>query len=118
MGELPLTEDLLDKFLQLPEGRCREQSYAAAWLAEARRRVSSEAADDPPSADERSDFLEHAVARYSSLVREALGKYDGRHMYLGFRLHGQALRLPAVFRGLAPHVDVVSANVYNVWSPA
>ena len=57
------------------------------------------------------------VERYFRIVSHAIKKYDPNHLVLGSRFHGKALRLPEVLQGAGPYVDVVSINLYHVWTP-
>ena len=44
-------------------------------------------------------------------------KDDPNHLFLGSRLHGQAIRLKPVFEALGEYADVISVNYYHRWTP-
>jgi hypothetical protein len=112
-NELPWKRTLLNGCLALPPDDPGQQA-ATAWLRQ-RRGPSAGAAE--VTEGEQIDFLAFAVDRYFRIVGTAIRKADPNHLYLGARFHGQALRLPEVFRAAGPHVDVVSVNYYSAWTP-
>lgn len=112
-NELPWKRTLLNGCLSLPDDDPGRQA-AAAWLHQ-RRGAAAEAGDVTEA--EQADFLAYAVDRYFRTVGGAIRGADPNHLYLGARFHGQALRLPEVFRAAGPHVDVVSVNYYGAWTP-
>ena len=67
--------------------------------------------------DDRAEFAESVAERYFGIASGAIKKVDPYHMYLGSRLHGQAVHMPGVFRACGKYADVVSANLYRVWTP-
>ncbi len=115
-NEMPLDDGVLARFLQLPPESpgCKA---ATEWLKGQRKGSSLELAATPLTAGEREAFLQLVVARYFRIVSAAIRKHDPNHLYLGARLNGPAIRLPAVFRGAGPFVDVHSINYYNTWTP-
>jgi hypothetical protein len=112
-NELPLPADALQKFLALPENNAGHQA-AWKWLR-ARRGAKARVKDIKP--EDSTAFLEFLVGRYFRIVSQAIKKHDPNHLYLGARFHGSALRMPEIFRAAGPHVDVVSVNYYQAWTP-
>lgn len=112
-NELPWSPELLDRYLALPTPDAGHRA-AQAWLAEARGGIAD---GRPPTDAERSGFLEHACETYLITVAQAIRRHDPHHLFLGMRLHGQALRRPEVFRACGRHCDVVSLNYYHAWTP-
>ena len=112
-NEMPLNRTALKNFLQLPE---RDPGHQAAlsWLRS--RHGASATAKDITESDE-PEFLAPVVERYFRTVSSAIKRYDPNHLYLGARFHGAVPRLPEVFRAAGPYVDVVSINLYHVWTP-
>jgi len=118
-NELPWREDALDRYLQLDSLDVNHRE-SLAWL------VRRKGVDDTEPLDkvvariddtDRSEFLAHVAERYFSIVSRTLRARDPNHLYLGSRLHGQAVRLEPVFRVLGTHADVISVNYYNRWTP-
>lgn len=118
-NELPWREDSLDRYLQIDSSDVNYQE-TAAWLMR-RKQADSEVGIDSLRSlvddNDRADFLTLIADRYFSVVSEALKKRDPNHLYLGSRLHGQAVRLKPVFEVVGRYADVVSVNYYNRWTP-
>jgi hypothetical protein len=112
-NELPLNRAALRNYLQLPEPDPGHQA-ALAWMRA--RHGEKATAKDIMDQDEQ-DFLALVVERYFRIVSKAIKRYDPNHLYLGARFHGAVPRLPEVFRAAGPYVDVVSVNLYHVWTP-
>ena len=112
-NEMPLSRNVLKNYLQLPDKDPGHEA-ALAWLRS--RHGEKAAAKDITDKDEQ-DFLALVVDRYFRIVSSAVKKYDPNHLYLGARFHGAVPRLPEVFRAAGPYVDVVSVNLYHVWTP-
>jgi hypothetical protein len=112
-NELPWSRKMLERYLALPAADAGRLA-AESWL---RERHGPDAGAKDITAKDREDFLEFAVDRYFSVIRAAIRKNDPNHMVLGVRFHGEALRLPEVFRAAGRHVDVVSVNYYHTWRP-
>lgn len=112
-NELPWKRTLLNGCLALPAEDPGRQA-AVTWLRQ--RRGPAAGAVDVTETDQ-IDFLALAIDRYFRIVGAAIRRHDPNHLYLGARFHGQALRLPEVFRAAGPHLDVVSVNYYNAWTP-
>jgi hypothetical protein len=55
--------------------------------------------------------------RYFSIVAKAIKQADPNHLYLGSRFYGSDKVQPELFKAAGRHVDVVSVNYYNAWSP-
>ena len=113
-NELPFRANSLDNFLRLPSDQPGGRA-ARDWLS-ARRGPGADLAAEP-SAEERAAFLELIVDRYFSIVSAAIRRVDPNHLFLGSRLHGQALRQKSVWVAAGRHVDVIAANVYHMWTP-
>lgn len=112
-NELPLRRDVLDRFLRLP-GSEPGRVAAESWLA---GRRGATGLDAEPSDEERAAFLEWVAERYYRIVSSAIRRHDPNHLYLGSRLHGQAVRAEPVWRAAARHCDIISVNLYFVWNP-
>jgi hypothetical protein len=112
-NELPWKRTLLNGCLALPAEDPGRQA-AVTWLRQ-RRGPAADAVDVTET--DQIDFLALAIDRYFRIVGAAIRRHDPNHLYLGARFHGQALRLPEVFRAAGPHLDVVSVNYYNAWTP-
>ncbi len=109
-NEMPLKLEMLDRYLELDKS---EEGYQAtvAWLKE--KGVKPSAITDMV----REDFLEYVAEKYFGIVNRAIKKYDPNHMYLGCRFHGSALRMEALFKAASRHLDIISINWYNTWTP-
>ena len=114
-NELPSPADALDRYLKLPATEAGHQA-ALSWLRE-RRGDAELPASARPTAEERQAFLGHAVDRYHRIVAAAIRKYDPNHLFLGSRLHGSDMRSRVVMEAAGRHCDVVTANVYWMWTP-
>jgi hypothetical protein len=112
-NEMPLSREALTNYLQLPDLEPGHQA-ALAWLR-AHHGVNATAKDI--TEQDEQDFLAVVVERYFRIVSHAIKKHDPNHLYLGSRFHGAVPRLPEVFRAAGPYVDVVSVNLYHVWTP-
>jgi hypothetical protein len=118
-NELPFPKDALDKFLGLPETDAGGKE-ARSWLA---KRRSSAAITDVAAVtktltlEEREAWRGYVADRYFEIVSKAIKKYDPNHLYLGPRLHGNALNTQTIMQAAGKHLDVIAANLYGVWSP-
>lgn len=112
-NELPWSLKMLENYLSLP---ATDPGHIAAteWL-EARR--TGPAPTSVITASDRAAFLEFALDRYLSITGAAIRQHAPHHLFLGPRLHGEAVRLPEVFTALGKHVDVVCVNYYHAWEP-
>jgi len=111
-NEMPTPRDALDRYLGLP---ATDQGYQAAraWFA---TRKGAAAGLANVTADDRAEFLRFFADTYYGIVGRAIRKYDPNHMYLGSRIN--FLELPyQFFQGAGPHLDAVSVNYYNAWTP-
>lgn len=120
-NELPWREDSLKHYLSLDKDdiNCRK---ALEWLFKERRIKSrlSASADKIKSTItplEKEKFLGHITERYYSIVSKVVKERDRNHLYLGSRVHGQAIRLKPVFVSLGRYADVISVNYYHRWTP-
>lgn len=118
-NELPWRSDALDRYLQIDTSDVNYRE-TAGWLSR-RKQLSSLAGVDSISTlitdADRADFLTYIADRYFSVVSRAVKNRDPNHLYLGSRLHGQAVRLKQVFNVVGAYADVVSVNYYNRWTP-
>jgi hypothetical protein len=112
-NELPFRREALRNYLALPTTDAG-QVAARAFLTQ-RHGAQATARDITP--EDEQDFLGMVAARYFQIVSRAIKKHDPNHLYLGSRFHGQALRLPELFKACGGHVDVVSVNYYHAWTP-
>ena len=118
-NELPWRSDALDRYLQIDTADVN-YTETAAWLSRRKQLQSLDGVDSISTLitdTDRADFLTHIADRYFSVVSRVLRMRDPNHLYLGSRLHGQAVRLEPVFRVAGTYADVVSVNYYNRWTP-
>jgi hypothetical protein len=109
-NEMPFPKDSLDKYLKLPE--------KDAGRVEANRWIAAEKIDPKQITDEhRGAWLGHVADTYFGTVARALRKHDPNHLYLGSRLYGSEKRVEPLLKAAGKHLDVVSVNHYNVWTP-
>lgn len=111
-NELPFPWNVLDKYLELPEGDPGRKE-AERWLMERNGTLESAQIDN----DDRAAFRGHVADTYFGIVSAAIRKHDPNHLFLGSRFHGGEKNSRAVFAATGRHVDVVSVNVYFVWTP-
>jgi len=112
-NELPFLANSLANFLALPTGD-PGKTAADAWLAERKsgKRRKSDLTDD-----DREAFRVHLAETCFRICRDAIRKYDPNHLYLGARFYRDDKESPALLAAAGRHVDVVSINVYGVWTP-
>lgn len=115
-NELPLYDNttygnLLDRFLAIADKK--DQNYLAAknWMI-ARKGDNFQVTDT-----DRAEFHGYVAGTYYKIVNEAIKRYDPNHLYLGSRLHGGAKSKIAIFKEAGKYVDMISINVYDVWTP-
>ncbi len=113
-NELPWSLKMLENYLSLP-GTDPGHMAASEWLEA--RRTGGAAQASVITASDRAAFLEFAIDHYLSITGAAVRKHAPHHLFLGPRLHGEAIRLPVVFAALGKHVDVVCVNYYHAWGP-
>ena len=112
-NEMPFPQDSLDRYLRLDsqDPGCRA---AKAWLA---RRKDGKADVPTISQQDREAWRGYVAQRYFSIVGRAIKRYDPNHLYLGSRFYGSEKRCREVFQAAGKHLDVISVNVYGVWTP-
>lgn len=112
-NELPFPEDLLDKYLSLDK---TDWGYIEAkkWL-DNRKGRSADISDIKN--EDRDDFCGFVADRYFEITCNAIRKYDPNHLCMGSRFYGPEKDNAAVFAAAGKHLDVVSVNYYNVWTP-
>jgi len=115
-NELPIYDNttygyLLDRFLKIADKN--DPNYLAAnnWM------LGRKGENYYIAATDREEFHGYVMGTYYRIVNTAIKKYDPNHLYLGSRLHGGAKDKPSIFREAGKYVDVISINVYNVWTP-
>ena len=111
-NELPFYKNALDNFLKLDHD---DVGYAGVlgWLKQERGNDKIDNLTD----EERQKFLAFIGEKYFSIVSKAIKKYDPNHLYLGSRLHGNAMDQPQLMASVGRYVDVVGINYYGQWSP-
>jgi len=117
-NELPAPRDWLDKHLKLDpsdEATLPSRQAAEQWLS---ARKGGKPRLEDVNDDDREAFRGFVYDRYLSLTTAALRKADPNHLCLGPRLHGSALRSPAIFRAAGKYLDAIAVNIYGQWSPA
>ena len=110
---MPFRLDALDLFLKNDPA---DAGRAAAEQLMAKRHGATWDAKDVTEED-RQAFMELLADRYFGVVVRAMRKHDPNHLYLGSRFYGTDHRNPALLRAAGRHVDVISYNLYGVWSP-
>ncbi|WP_304064411.1 T9SS type A sorting domain-containing protein [Pedobacter glucosidilyticus] len=70
-----------------------------------------------PNQADIQEWPGYLADRYYSVCKAAIRAVDTNHLYIGSRLH-QDLLNPYLFQAAGRHLDVVSANNYNVWTEA
>lgn len=109
-NEIPFPLDSLDRFLTLKEGD--PNRVAADELVKSRNANPAALTDE-----DRQAWMEKLAERYFGVVSRAIRKADPNHMYLGSRLYSTDHRNEALLKAVGRHVDVMSYNLYNVWTP-
>ena len=112
-NEMPFPSDSLSRYLELPGDDPGHQA-AVQWLA--KRRIGKNHAAKP-TPEESEAWLGLVADRYFGIVARAIKRYDPNHLYIGSRLHGGDKGHPAIFQAAGKHVDVISYNLYGVWTP-
>ena len=112
-NEMPFHEDALDRYLRQPAGDAGRQAAERWWRA--RRGAAPFPAAITP--EDRADWLEVVAEKYYATVGAAIRKYDPNHLYIGSRLLGSSIKRPGVVRAIGRHVDIVTINLYYVWTP-
>lgn len=117
-NELQSPVDLLERHLALNTSNPHlKHGYDAAreWLI---ARKGSDAVENITHRD-RYAFIAFVFERYYRIVTAAIRRHDPNHLYLGSRInnHRGQLDNPLFWQAMAPYVDVVSVNYYNVWGP-
>jgi hypothetical protein len=114
-NEMPWPQDALNRLLSIGDSRKAERDTAWQWLRTRKGRTDV-TVNDVTNAD-REAFLQHMSATYFGTIKAALDRYDPNHLFLGARINGGYIRSEAVIRGAGEHVDVMSFNWYNQWTP-
>lgn len=112
-NELPFPEDLLNRYLALDK---EDWGYKGArkWLDEKKGKDAGiEAIDDA----DRDEFIGYVADRYFEITGKAIRKYDPNHLFIGSRYHANIKFSPGGFMAAGKHLDVISINYYDVWTP-
>jgi len=115
-NELPIYDNttygnLLDRFLAIIDKNDPNFLAADQWMM-GRKGTGYKVTDD-----DREPFHGFVTGTYYRIVSEAIRRYDPNHLYLGSRLHGAAKNKPSIFIEAAKYVDMISINVYGIWTP-
>jgi hypothetical protein len=110
-NEMPFPPSLLNKYRALPSGD-PGRIAADAWFAE-RHPHSTE----PPTKDDLEAFRGFVADRYYGIVARAIKKVDPHHLYLGSRCNSTERTCLPFMQNAGKHVDVMTVNVYHLWSP-
>uniref|UniRef100_Q02B53 Agarase n=1 Tax=Solibacter usitatus (strain Ellin6076) TaxID=234267 RepID=Q02B53_SOLUE len=113
-NELPAPADLLDRHLKLDAADPNlAPGFEAArqWLRE-RKGESVEISDA-----DRAAFRGYVFDRYFATTTTAIRRYDPNHLCIGSRMHGPFLKSQEIMAAAGRHLDVLSVNVYNYWTP-
>lgn len=111
-NELPFPSDALIRCLQLPDTDAGNRA-ATRWLTERKYPMDGGAPADAVQAE----FLEYMANEYFRITTEAIRRHDPNHMILGPRFYGASLKCRAVFVPAGRHIDAISVNYYNRWTP-
>jgi len=119
-NELPWREDALTRYLSLEKSDVNFQK-ALAWTAREKdldvQQIDVETLKANLTDEDQGKFLKHIATKYFGIVSKVLKARDPNHLFLGSRLHGQAIRLKPVFEALGEYADVISVNYYHRWTP-
>lgn len=115
-NELPLYDNstygnLLDRFLAITNKADANYIAADNWM-KARSGVGYTII-----AADRLEFHGYVAGTYYRIVSTAIKQYDPNHLYIGSRLHGAAKSIAPIFREAGKYVDIITINVYNIWTP-
>lgn len=111
-NELPLHLDVLEKYLALPKNNPNRQAVIE-WLEGRGFKTVPETLGEAL----KSEFLEHVVSTYFRIVSESLRAVDPNHLLLGCRFLAHYEHIDALWKGAGPFLDVVSLNLYGIWTP-
>ena len=112
-NELPFFENSLENFLALPAGD-PGKTATDAWLS---ARKSGDPAKAKLTEADREAFRGYLAETYFGICRDAIRKYDPNHLYLGSRFYRTDKESPALLAAAGKCLDVISINVYGVWTP-
>lgn len=117
-NEIQCPVDLLDRHMKLDQN----DAYLSFGRAEAIRWLSERGRPTDPkrfNLKDRLEFVAHFMATYARLVNEAIRHYDKNHLILGprFNVHASQFENPWFWPAVAPWIDVVAVNYYNLWGP-
>lgn len=117
-NELPMPRDLLSRTLSIDaDDPALGYNVKEAWRW-FRARHGDKASPESVTDEDNLDWLAHVMDRYYAITTAALKAVTPNHMNLGSRLHGAGPHIPQVLQAAGRHLDIVSVNYYNVWSPS
>lgn len=116
-NELPIYDNstygnLLDRFLAIQDKTDPNYLAAKNWI------VNRKGENYAINNEDRELFHGFVTGTYYRITSEAIRRYDPNHLYLGSRLHGAAKSKPSIYLEAAKYVDMISINVYGVWTPS
>jgi hypothetical protein len=116
-NELPSTDQLLKKYLDIPASdTLGRYSRAVAWEF-LRNRHGANATTASITGSDKDDFRELVYNYYALVVSAAIKRHDPNHMFLGPRIHSTAKTSPGIWRALGRYCDAIGLNYYSVWEP-
>jgi hypothetical protein len=119
-NELPWRADALSRYLSLETSDVNFQK-ALEWAAQEKgldvQDINMDTLRTSLTDEDHEKFLKHIAQKYFGIVSKVLKERDPNHLFLGSRLHGQAIRLKPVFEVLGEYADVISINYYHRWTP-
>lgn len=110
-NEMPNNPQMLDNYLAIEDKKDPGKIAAQEWL----RKIDVK--PNEIKEEHRFAFMGVVGERYIKTVGKAIRKHDPNHLFLGARLHGRAKNLEIYFRAMSQGVDVMSVNLYGVWTP-
>ena len=111
-NELDFPFDLLETWLELSSGYSYQEAWR--WL---RERYGNNVEANEITTQDRYDFLGHVWAQYYRIVNETIKAQDPNHLFLGSRFFQPDMNREEIFEAIGPHVDIISVNHYNQWTP-
>lgn len=109
-NEMPFKKKALNNYLALPEGDYGRLA-AEAWL------VEQGITKDEITETHRLAFMALVGEKYFSTINDAIKRYDPNHLFLGSRFYSSEKHTEPFMRAVADHLDVISNNYYNRWTP-
>ena len=119
-NELPGGKNMLDSSMGLdPTNSKFFYSYATAWTFMYVMNGNDPNVSLSDVTDELRELYRAMVwDRYFEVTTTAVREVDPNHMVLGARLVGGTYTVETIMRACAYWCDVITANVYNQWTPS